>query len=57
VADGWRCPFAYVQAFADEAKTVGAAKKAKRAADKAARSPDDVQLTLFQKASAPQHAY
>lgn len=37
------------QAFRDEAKTVGAAKKAKRAADKAARSPDDVQLTLFQK--------
>jgi MFS family permease len=39
-------------AFADEAKTVGAAKKAKRAADKAARSPDDLQLTLPQKAKA-----
>lgn len=57
MADRWRCLYPYVQAFADEAKTVGAAKKAKRAADKAARSPDDVQLTLFQKASAPQHAH
>jgi hypothetical protein len=37
------------QAFKDEANEVGAAKKAQRAADKAARNPDDVQLTVFQK--------
>jgi hypothetical protein len=38
-----------LQAFRDEAEAVGAAKKAQRAADKAARDPDDVQLNVIQK--------
>ena len=43
-----------LQAFRDEAREVGAAKKAQRAADKAARNSDDVQLTFPQKVL-PQH--
>ena len=38
-----------LQAFRDEAEAVGAAKKAQRAADKAARDPDDVQLNVVEK--------
>ena len=38
-----------LQAFRDEAEAVGAAKKAQRAADKAARDPDDVQLNVIEK--------
>lgn len=38
-----------LQAFRHEAEAVGAAKKAQRAADKAARDPDDVQLNVIQK--------
>ena len=40
------------QAFRDEAEAVGAAKKAQRAADKAARDPDDVQLNVVEKVMA-----
>ena len=46
------CILFVLQAFRDEAEAVGAAKKAQRAADKAARDPDDVQLNVIEKVMA-----